>query len=122
MVERPSDSTVILDTSVLIATGGPSTEKYQAFERHVTRRRISVRIPEHVAEELGESPEAYTYHRDRIRAAQNAGWLEQAEIEFSNPQVSEVVDRTRTRMANLSADDVTEDEIEKTDTVLAGLA
>jgi len=118
----PRDSIAILDSSVLIAMGGPSTEKYRAFEQHVTRRNVSVRIPAHVAEELGESPEAYTYQRDRLRAAQKTGWLERAEVDFSNPRVSEIVDRTRTRMATLSADDVTEDEIEKTDTVLAGLA
>lgn len=118
----PEDSIVILDSSVLIAMGGPSTEKYQAFEEHVTRRNVTARIPAHVATELGESPEAYTYQRDRLRAAQKAGWLEQVSVDFSNPGVSETVDRTRTRMLNLSADDVTEDEIEKADTVLAGLA
>ncbi|UPM45240.1 hypothetical protein [Halocatena salina] len=120
--ELPSDSIVILDSSVLIAMGGPSTDKYQAFERVVTQRDISVRIPTHVAEELGESPETYTYQRDRLRAAQDAGWLKRATIDFSNPRVSEVIDRTRKRMLNLSAEDVTEDEIEKTDTVLTGLA
>ena len=48
--------------------------------------------------------------------------MESGRIDFSNPHVSEVVDKTRKRMANLSANDITEDEIEKTDTVLAGLA
>lgn len=79
-------------------------------------------IPGHVAQELGEAPDAYTFHRERLRAAQEAGWLERAEIDYADPDVSETVDRTRTRMANLSAGDVSEDEIEKTDTVLAGLA
>lgn len=102
--------------------GGPSTDKYQAFERFVTQQNISVRIPTHVAEELGESPGAYTYQRDRLRAAQDAGWLKRATIDFSNPRVSETIDQTRKRMLNLSADDITEDEIEKTDTLLAGLA
>lgn len=121
-IDLPNDSTAILDSSVLFAMGGPANEKYQRFEQYVTRRDISVRIPTHVAEELGESPEAYTYQRDRLRAAQNAGWLESADVAFSDPQVSDVIDRTRKRMVNLSAEDVTEDEIEKTDTVLAGLA
>ena len=120
--DLPKDSIAILDSSVLFAMGGPSNEKYQAFERYVTRRNISVRIPDQVAEELGESPAAYAYQRDRLRAAQDAGWLERGQIDFTNPVVSDVVDRTRKRMANLSADDVTEDEIEKTDTVLTGLA
>lgn len=94
-VTLPSDSIAILDSSVLIAMGGPSTDKYQAFERGVTQQSISVRIPTHVAEELGESPGAYTYQRDRLRAAQDAGWLERATIDFSNPRVSNAVDRTR---------------------------
>lgn len=119
--ELPDDSIAILDSSIF-AMGGPSNEKYQAFERYVTRRNVTVRIPDQVAEELGESPAAYTYQRDRLRAAEDAGWLERATMDFSIPGVSDATDRTRKRMANLSADDVTEDEIEKTDTVLAGLA
>jgi hypothetical protein len=120
--EIPSKSTAIIDSSVLFAMGGPNNEKYSAFEEFVTRRGLTVKVPEQVAEELGESPEAYAYQRERLRAAQNAGWLESGRIDFSNPRVSEVVDKTRKRMVNLSADDVTEDEIERTDTVLAGLA
>lgn len=122
MEELPHDSTAILDSSVLFAMGGPSNEKYQAFERYVTRRNITARIPDQVAEELGESPAAYAYHRDRLRAAEDAGWLKRAVVDFTIPGVSDATDRTRKRMANLSADDITEDEIEKTDTVLAGLA
>lgn len=118
----PADSTVIIDSSVLFAMGGPSNEKYQAFERFVRRRSLTVRIPDYVAEELGESPEQYAYQRDRLRAAQDAGWLERGSIDFSLPDVSTIVDKTRTRMATLSAADVSEDDIEKTDTVLAGLA
>ena len=118
----PADSTAIIDSSVLFAMGGPDNEKYRAFQRFVTRQRITVTVPRRVAEELGESPAAYAYQRDRLRAAQEAGWLEPGSIDFSVPGVSEVVDRTRARMAKRSAEDVTEDEIEKTDTILAGLA
>lgn len=42
-------SLAIVDTSVLFAMGGPSNEKYQAFETHVTRRQVAVRISDHVA-------------------------------------------------------------------------
>ena len=118
----PSGSTAVIDTSVLFAMGGPSNEKYRAFEQFVRQRSVMVAVPERVAEELGESPDAYAYQRDRLRAAREAGWLEPARVDFSIPRVPEVVDTTRERMANLSADDVSEDRIEKTDTVLAGLA
>ena len=118
----PHGSKAIIDSSVLFAIGAPDNEKYQAFQRFVTQRELSVYIPTHVAEELGEAPDAYTFHRERLRAAQEAGWLERAEIDYENPNVSEAIDRTRKRMVNLSAEDVSEDEIEKTDTVLAGLA
>jgi len=118
----PSKSTAIIDSSVLFAMGGPDNEKYRAFEQFVTHRGLTVKVPEQVAEELGESPNTYAYQRDRLRAAQDAGWLERGRIDFSKPRISDVVDTTRKRMAALSADDVTEDEIEKTDTILAGLA
>jgi len=121
-MEIPSSSIAIVDTSVLYAMGGPSNAKYQAFEEYVTRRNIAVRIPDHVAEELGESPEAYRYQRDRLRSAQDAGWLQRAEVDFTDPDVSDAIDRTRERIYSLSADDVTEDEVETTDAVLAGLA
>ncbi|WP_114579238.1 hypothetical protein [Saliphagus sp. LR7] len=118
----PNDSIVVIDSSVLFAMGGPSNEKYQAFERHVQHQNLTVRVPQQVAEELGESPDAYVYQRDRLRAAQDAGWLEPGQIDFTLSGVSTVVDKTRRRMGALSADDVTEDDIEKTDTILAGLA
>jgi len=121
-VELPRGSIAIVDTSVLYAMGGPSNDKYQAFEDYVTRRDVAVRIPDHVAEELGESPEAYRYQRDRLRSAQDAGWLERAEVDFTDSGVSEAIDKTRERIYSLSADDVTEDEVETTDAVLAGLA
>jgi hypothetical protein len=120
--EIPPESTAIIDSSVLFAMGGPDNKRYQAFEQFVTRRQITVNMPGYVAEELGESPEAYVYQRDRLQAAQDAGWLAPCHIDFSIPRVSAVVDKTRKRMLNLSAEDVTEDEIEKTDTILAGVA
>jgi len=118
----PHGSSAIIDSSVLFAIGAPDNEKYQAFQRFVTQRELSVYIPTHVAKELGEAPDTYTFHRERLRAAQEAGWLERSEINYENSTVSKVIDRTRKRMVNLSANDVIEDEIEKTDTVLAGLA
>lgn len=70
-------------------------------------------IPGHVAEEMGESPDEYVYQRTRLQAAQNAGWLEPGRVDFSIPRVSEVVDKTRKRILNFSAEDVTENNIKK---------
>jgi len=120
--EIPSDSVAIIDSSVLFAMGGPSNDKYQALERFVRRQNILVKIPDQVAKELGESPAQYEYQRDRLRAAQDAGWLDRGEIDFTTPNVSKIVDKTRNRMAKLAASDISEDDIEKTDTILAGLA
>lgn len=120
--DLPSGSIAIVDTSVIFAMGGPSNDKYQALEEYVTQHNVDVRIPDHVAEELGESPDAYRYQRDRLRSAQDAGWLERAEVDFTDPGVSDAIDRTRERIFSLSAEDVAEDEVETTDAVLAGLA
>jgi hypothetical protein len=117
----PSNSTAVIDTSILIAMGGPTNRRYQSFEQFVTRRGITVMVPGRVAEELGESPDAYMYQQDRLQSAQDAGWLTPGQIDFSKPRIAEVVDKTRKRMLNLSANDVTEDEIEKADTILAGI-
>ena len=121
-IELPRGSIAIVDTSVIFAMGGPSNDKYQAFESYVTRRDTAVRIPDHVSEELGESPDRYRYQRDRLRSAQDAGWLERAEVEFTDAGVSDAIDRTCERIFHLSADDVTEDDVDTTDAVLAGLA
>ena len=43
-VEFPHGSIAIVDTSVLYAMGGPSNEKYRAFEEYVTRRDVAVRM------------------------------------------------------------------------------
>lgn len=118
----PQGSTAVIDSSVLFAMGGPDNEKCQAFHRFVIQRELSVYIPSQVAEELGEAPDAYTFHRERLRAAQESGWLERGDVDYKSPSVSRAIDRTRKRMLNLSAEDVSEDEIEKADTILAGLA
>lgn len=117
-----SESAVVIDTSVVIAIGRPDNEKYRALEQYATRNNITVRVPDYVASELGESPDPYQYQHESLQAAQDAGWIRPVSVDFDDPTVSAVIDRTRERMASLSADDVTEDEIEKTDTVLAGVA
>ena len=109
--ELPPGSVVVIDTSVLIALGKPENEKFQRFEAHVTQNDITVRVPGYVAEELGDAPKGYQHQRERLRAACDAGWLTSVAVDFENPEVSDIVDRTRGRMAALAADDVSADEI-----------
>ena len=120
MTEIPRGSVVVVDSSVLIAMGSPDNQKYQAFEEYVESRNLDIVVPERVAEEVDDAPEAYEFGRRRLVEAAGAGWLERNELDFSAPGVSRVVDRTRERMAKLSAEGVDEDDIEKTDTVLSG--
>lgn len=117
-----SESVVVIDTSVVIAIGRPDNEKYRALEQYMTRHDITVRVPDYVAAELGESPGPYQYQHESLQTAQDTGWIKPISVDFDDSTVSKVMDRTRERMTTLSADDVSEDEIEKTDTVLAGVA
>lgn len=36
-INIPSDSTAVIDTSILVAMGGPTNERYQSLEQFVTR-------------------------------------------------------------------------------------
>jgi hypothetical protein len=102
-VELPRESTAIVDTSVLYAMGGPSNDKYQAFEEYVTRRDVAVRIGDHVAEELGEGPEAYRYQCDRLRSAQDAGWATSVSQNASPGDCAAAGPKNRTRTTSASA-------------------
>ena len=95
---------------------------FAALEAVVERNGSTVTVSKRVAEELVESQSEYGSRRERLRAAYEAGWLRPVRPDFTVGGVPGVVDRTRERMATLSAENVTGDEIEKTDTVLAGVA
>lgn len=70
----PPVSVMVIDTSVVIAIGTPDNEKYRALEQYVTRNGITVRVPDYVASELGDSP-----RRLPVPARESAGrtgcWL-----------------------------------------------
>lgn len=95
------------------------TQTCDALSR--VQHRNHVLVGDHGAEELGESPEAYRYQRDRLRAAQEAGWLERVAVDITDSGVSEAIDRARNRNYSLSGDDVTEHEVATIDAVLGCL-
>lgn len=121
MNEIDPDSTAIIDSSVLIAVGGPENEKFQALAEYATQQDLICQLPRRVLEELDESPPQYATQRTRVRAAVDQGWLTPAPaLNYTNSDVAAVMDAVRARMAKRenSRDDV----VEKTDTALAGLA
>lgn len=79
----PSGATVVIDSSVLFAMGGPENEKHRTFRRFVERNGITVTVSERVAEELGESPSEYGYQLDRLRMARESGWLRPVRADFT---------------------------------------
>ena len=73
MTEIPRGSVVVVDSSVLIAMGSPENEKYRAFEEYVKSRNVDIVVPERVAEEVDDAPEAYEFGRRRLVEAAEAG-------------------------------------------------
>lgn len=121
MNEIDPDSTVVIDSSVLIAIGGPENEKFQALAEYATQRDLVFQLPRRVLEEVDESPSTYEPQRTRIRAALDQGWMVTAPTpDYASSTVAAVMDSVRARMAQKA--DSRDDMVEKTDTALAGIA
>lgn len=107
---------VLVDTNVFVAVGGPDREKYQALRRVVQRHGVVLQVPERVKTELSTMQIA-----DRVETAVENEWAEL--VDPPAPTDSDAVsamDFTRRDIANQSDKD--EHEVEKADTVFAGLA
>lgn len=121
MNEIDPDSTAIIDSSVLIAIGGPENEKFQALAEYATQRDLVFQLPQRVLEEVDASPSTYKPQRSRVHTAVDQGWVAIAPSpDYTSSSVAAVMDAVRARMAQSanSRDDV----VEKADTALAGLA
>ena len=68
-VSLPTGATVVVDTKVFFAVGGPSNPKYRQFRSAVRTAEASCHLPQRVVEELG-GPET-----DRIKTALSEGWV-----------------------------------------------
>lgn len=111
----PTGATVLVDTNVFFAIGGPSNEKYRRFRDAIRAAEASCRLPQRVVEELG-GPET-----DRIETALSTGWVEIAEPpDRTDSDVVTATDVARRTIANET--DRPEHDIEKADAALAGLA
>jgi len=118
---------VIFDTSVLSAIGKPTAPAYRATERLFLEHNITAYIPPCVIGEIHPESDPDIKLKPRILEAKNTGWMAEAK-EFNElsqyndgPKATEISDRVRTRMAD-GLRGVSEDEVEKTDTLLPGIA
>lgn len=108
------DVPVIIDANVFFAIGRPSNSKYERFRREVRTAGVVLQLPRRVVGELG-GPET-----DRIQYALDEGWAEI--VDAPSPQDADAItasDIARRVIANETGQP--EHEVEKTDTVLAGL-
>jgi len=113
----------IVDTGVFVRCGGPDKDKFQRLRRAVRQAEIALRIPQRVYEELGGDPKADAYPSGNIPYPDGfeENWIVVAdELDYTDPLVSTVMDEARRFIANETDRD--EDNIEKADTALAGLA
>lgn len=109
-----ADASVIVDTNVFFAIGRPSNPKYERFRHEVRTAGIVLQLPRRVVSELGG------LEVDRIHRALEEGWAEI--VDAPSPEDGDAVtasDIARRVIANKTGQP--EHEVEKTDTILAGL-
>jgi hypothetical protein len=107
--------TVLVDANVFFAIGRPPNSKYVRFRREIQSAGVVLKLPRRVVGELG-GPET-----ERIRTAVSEGW---AEI-IDPPAPTDAAAMRASDIARWTIADETgqpEHEVEKTDTILAGLA
>lgn len=116
-------TTYIADTGVFVRCGSQDNEKFQQLQQALRQAGVSLVVPQRVYEELGGDPavEAYSSGSFPYSDGFEQGWITvAAELDYTNPLVSTIMDETRRFIANETGR--SEDHIEKTDTALVGLA
>jgi len=115
-VELHSNERTLVDTNFFVAIGSPENTKFQRFRETVAESGVVLSVPERVQEELSIHPV-----ERRLTTALDEGW---AEIVSAPPlTASEAVtaaDRARRTIAEITGQD--EHDVEKADTMFAGLA
>jgi len=110
-------ATHIADTGCFVALGQPTNHRYRRVRTFAERNEIVFLIPERVYEELTE-PASETA---TIDIAIEEGWVIVSEsLDYTVPLVSKTMDGVQRYIAN--ADERPEDEIERADAALGGLA
>ncbi|TYL37215.1 hypothetical protein CV102_18035 [Natronococcus pandeyae] len=111
----------VADTGLFVACGRQQNNKYTALERFARQNEITFVIPQRVYDELGGAPDRSTPGQTPVESAIDAGWVAVAdELDYTNRVVAATMDAVRTFIATQS--NRNEDQIEKADTALAGVA
>ncbi len=110
-----AESDVLVDANIFFAIGHPSNPRYARFRQAVQNAGVVLKLPQRVVGELGGT------ETDRVRTALDEGWAEI--ITAPSPTDGDAVaasDIARRTIASETG--CAEHEIEKADTILAGLA
>ncbi|WP_276256736.1 hypothetical protein [Halomontanus rarus] len=110
-----SEKDVLVDANVFFAIGHPSNPQYARFRSNVRNAGVVLKLPQRVICELGGS------ETDRVRIALDEGWAEI--IDAPSPTDGDAIaasDIARRTIASETGQ--AEHEVEKTHTILAGLA
>lgn len=111
-----SDERTLVDSNFFVAIGNPDNEKFQRFCEIVTENEVVLSVPERVRRELSIHPT-----EQRLTTALDEGW---AKIVSAPPLTANeavtAADQARRTIAEITGKD--EHDVEKADTIFAGLA
>ncbi|AGB30428.1 hypothetical protein C488_04307 [Natrinema pellirubrum DSM 15624] len=111
----------IADTGFVVTIGSPSNERYRRVRTFFNGADRPVVVPQRVYEELTASEIPDSSKPLPVDTAIDEGWLRIAQpLDYSMPVVSRTMDGVQRYIA--SADGRPEDEVERADAALGGLA
>lgn len=114
--EESQGSVVLADTNLFVAVGSVDSQKYDALRDWAQQRSATLRVPSRVSEEL-----RVMHLADRLETAVDEGWA--TIVDPPEPTASAAIsamDSVRQYIADQTGAD--EHDVEKADTVFAGLA
>ena len=114
--ELHSNERTLVDTNLFIAIGNPENTKFQRIRETVAESGVVLSVPERVREELSIHP-----IERRLTTALDEGWAETVSAPpLTASEAVTATDRARRMIAEITGQD--EHDVEKADTMFAGLA
>ncbi|RAW46448.1 hypothetical protein DQW50_03500 [Halorubrum sp. 48-1-W] len=114
--ELDRNERTLVDTNLFVAIGSPENAKFRRFRETVTRSGVVLSVPERVRDELSIHPT-----ERRLTLALDEGWAEVVSPpSLTAAEAVSAADRARRVIAERTGRD--EHDVEKADTIFAGLA